>query len=172
MIFHVLLFIGLALLGGYVGYKSKFPLGVVLGAMLAVGLAKYFGLLALERSTVLSFIVQVILGAMLGLSLVKLDKKQVLTLGKSIIVIVVFVLAFILVGGITVSFLAGSDIVLSILAVAPGAVVEVATIAGALHLDAPSVVLVHLVRVIVIMSLFSIIMKFLMKISKGKRDQR
>ncbi|MGM8215049.1 AbrB family transcriptional regulator [Bacillaceae bacterium W0354] len=169
MTFNIILFITVTLIGGYLGYKSKFPLGVVIGSMLAVGLFKYFGILTLERSTAISFSVQVSLGAILGLSLIKLNKKQVISLGKSVLVVIAFVLIFTLCAGIVVSYLTGFDEVLSILTVAPGAVVEVATIAEALNLDSPSVVLVHLVRVIVIMSLFPFLMKLAIKISKKEK---
>ena len=162
----VVFYIILALIGGAIGYISRFPVGVVLGSMFAVGLAKYFDILHLERTVPISFLIQVLLGAMLGLSLIKINKKQLITLGKSLVAVAIIVVIFTGVAGTVLGWVTGTNPVLATLAASPGAIVEVATLAQELNLDAPTVVLVHLVRVIVIMSLFPILLKLAMRLKK------
>ena len=170
MIFSVVFFILLSTIGGYIGYKSNFPLGVVLGSMLAVGLGKIFGILAMERTETISFIVQVSLGIVLGLSLIKIKKDVFIKVIKSLMVVIIIVLAFTLLGGLFIHWLTEYNLTLSILSVAPGAVVEVATLAQELNLDSPSVVLIHLVRVLVIMSLFPFFIKWALRITNENGD--
>nr|WP_289037172.1 AbrB family transcriptional regulator [uncultured Allobacillus sp.] len=166
----VIFYLILALIGGAIGYFSRFPVGVVLGSMFAVGLAKYFNILHLERTVSISFVIQVLLGAMLGLSLIKINKKQLITLGKSLVAVVVTVVIFTGLAGATLGWITGTNPVLATLAASPGAIVEVATLAQELNLDAPTVVLVHLVRVIVIMSLFPVLLKLAMRLRKKEGD--
>lgn len=165
MILSVVLFTLLSIIGGYIGYKTNFPLGVVLGSMLTVGLAKVFGVLVMERTETISFIVQVSLGIVLGLSLIKIKRDVFIKVSKSLIFIIMIVIIFTFVGGLLIHSLTGYDLTLSILSVAPGAVVEVATLAQELNLDSPSVVIIHLLRVLVIMSLFPLFIKWALKIA-------
>lgn len=101
----------------------------------AVGLLKYFDILHLERTVSISFVIQVLLGAMLGLSLIKINKQQLITLGKSLAVVVVIVVIFTGVAGATLGWMTGTNPVLATLAASPGAIVEVATLAQELDLE-------------------------------------
>lgn len=112
----VIFYLILALIGGAIGYITRLPVGVVLGSMFAVGLAKYFDILHLERTVSISFVIQVLLGAMLGLSLIKINKQQLITLGKSLAVVVVIVVIFTGVAGATLGWMTGTNPVLATLA--------------------------------------------------------
>jgi membrane AbrB-like protein len=159
-ILQFFLFIGIASLGGLVGNYLRIPIGTLIGAMFAVGLSKHFSLLSFQSSTILSFFVQMLLGIMFGLSFIKLTKAQ---LKKLLISFSIIILSVVIMGagtGFVVSKLTFIDSGLSILASAPGGIPEMAMTAKALRLDAPVVVVIHLIRVILVMSVFTFLLNY------------
>lgn len=162
-----LLFLLISSIGGYLGYIFKLPVGVILGSMFAVGLSKYFDLLVFEPTNWLSFSNQVMLGLMLGVAFVNIDLKQIkeLKLGLVFIAIGVFMMTF--VTGFTISYLTPLDSETSIISSAPAAIAEMSILANALGLNTPIIVILHLVRVVSVILIFSFILKYsYKKISK------
>jgi uncharacterized membrane protein AbrB (regulator of aidB expression) len=49
----------------------------MIGALFAVGISRHFELLSFHTSTPLTFMVQLLLGTMFGLSFIKLTKEQI-----------------------------------------------------------------------------------------------
>jgi membrane AbrB-like protein len=154
------LFIGIASFGGLVGNYLRIPIGALIGAMFAVGLSKHFGLLSFQSSTILSFFVQMLLGVMFGLSFIKLTKEQLKKLFISFSLIIISVLVMGVGTGFVISKLTFLDSGLSILSSSPGGIPEMAMTAKALRLDAPVVVVIHLIRVIVVMSFFTFLLNY------------
>jgi membrane AbrB-like protein len=153
------LFIGIASLGGLVGNYLRIPIGTLIGAMFAVGLSKHFSILSFQSSTILSFFVQMLLGIMFGLSFIKLTKVQL----KKLLISFSIIISVIIMGagtGFIVSKLTFIDSGLSILSAASGGIPEMAMTAKVLHLDAPVVVVIHLIRVILVMSVFTFLLNY------------
>jgi membrane AbrB-like protein len=159
-ILQFFLFIGIASLGGLVGNYLRIPIGTLIGAMFAVGLSKHFSILSFQSSTILSFFVQMLLGIMFGLSFIKLTKVQLKKLLISFSIIIISVIIMSAGTGFIVSKLTFIDSGLSILSAASGGIPEMAMTAKALHLDAPVVVVIHLIRVILVMSVFTFLLNY------------
>lgn len=153
----------LAITGAFIGYKLRIPMGAVLGAMLFVGTGKAFSLLHLESSDPFSFIVQVSLGLMIGLSFTRLSKQQFSQVRNSLIFVIVSVVTMTILTGYIVSFFPFVTRSVAILSSAPGGMVEMATMAEALDLEAPAVVFLHFIRLLIVMLVFPQIIKYFFK---------
>jgi membrane AbrB-like protein len=161
--FQFVLFLLIAFIGAYVGRLLRLPMGSLIGAMFAVGLSKNFLLLAFEPSKTLSFFIQVLLGLMLGLTFIKLEKEQLKKISFSLIVITVGVMTMTFGTGVLINLFTDLDINTSILSTAPGGIGEMATAAQALSLNAPIVTILQLSRVIIIMAILPIILQYIHK---------
>ncbi|WP_158736923.1 AbrB family transcriptional regulator [Alteribacillus sp. YIM 98480] len=171
-IYEAFLFVIVALLGGYLGRLMRIPIGSVIGAMLCVGLFKIIGVVTFSDTDWLSFVVQVSIGIMLGVSFISLDKGIIKKISAGLMVNLIGIFFMVITIGIIISFGFSMDLKLSILSSAPGAIVEMATMADALQLDSPTVVLVHLFRVIIIMAIFPLLIKWIiLKIKQGEKDK-
>lgn len=170
VILDFLLFFVIASLGGFVGTFLKLPVGTMIGAMFAVGISKHFEILSFQTSTALTFFVQLILGTMFGLSFIKLSKEQMRKLFVSFSIIILSVLVMSIGTGFIVSKLTFLDLGTSLLSSAPGGIPEMAITAKALKLEAPVVVVIHLIRVILVMSFFTLLLNHFYK--KEKTNQR
>ncbi|MGG0718615.1 AbrB family transcriptional regulator [Robertmurraya massiliosenegalensis] len=160
------LFLTIAALGGIIGSYLKLPLGTMIGAMFAVGISKHFEILSFQTSTPLTFIVQLLLGTMFGLSFIKLTKEQIKKLFFSFIFIFCSVILMSVGTGFLVDKLTFLDLGASILSSSPGGIPEMAITAKALKLEAPIIVVIHLIRVIVVMSFFTILLNYFYKRDK------
>lgn len=160
-IIQFLFFLTLCFVGGVLGNKLKLPVGYIIGAMLAVGMAKTFQWLTIETSIVMSFMMQVTLGLMVGLTFLKLSIEQLRKLATSLVVITFSV--FILTIGIGL-LLSNFDTLspnVALLSAAPGGMIEMATIAKTLSLHAPVVIMLHLTRVLAVMTIFPLLLQYL-----------
>lgn len=166
-----LLFLVLSFIGAAIGSKLRLPIGTLIGAMLAVGMIKVFDLFEFSSFPGLPFMIQLLLGLMLGLTFIKIKLETIRQLGKGLAILFVGFIMMIGISAFFVYHLTGFDFKLMLLSSAPGAVVEMATLAQAYDLNSPIVVALHLVRVIVVMSLFSLLLKFILN-AKVKEDER
>ena len=71
------LFLLLAVGGAYIVNMLKFPVGSLIGSMTLVGFAKYLGFLDMDPTGSLSYVFQVLLGLMLGLSIKRISKSEI-----------------------------------------------------------------------------------------------
>lgn len=154
-------FIILASAGGYIGHKLRLPIGNVIGAMFAVGLAKAFHVLTFGPSVAMTFTIQIVLGLMLGLTFIQFKKEIITRLTFGLVVITVGIVVTLLGIGFLLVKMTDLHLYESILAAAPGGLVEMATIADALAVQAPVVVVLHLVRVIAALSVFPVLASIL-----------
>lgn len=155
-----LLFLLLCFVGGYIGLILRLPVGSILGAMLAVGLAKTFQLLSFESSQALTFFMQITLGLMVGLTFRKLSLQQMKSLAASLVVITFSVFIITIGAGLIISLFPNLHTNLSLLSAAPGGMIEMATIAKTLSLEAPVVIMLHLCRVLAVMTIFPLLLQY------------
>lgn len=166
---QLLLFAVVSIAGGYLGQRLKLPIGNLTGAMFAVGFFRYFHLITIGRSVPMGFLVQILIGMILGLSFIKLDKGQLRSLSAGLFIIGFGVLLMGFGIGALVSKITNLDMNLSILSSAPGGIPEMASTAQALQLNAPVIVVIHLVRVLTVMTLFSTLLEYFhQKSSRGE----
>ncbi|MBU8904974.1 AbrB family transcriptional regulator [Desertibacillus haloalkaliphilus] len=159
--FQFLLFIFLSIIGGYIGMWLRLPVGSIIGAMFAVGLAKTFMVLQLEQTVVISFFMQTTLGLMVGLNFLSLSLNELRKLSISLVAITGSVFVMTIGIGYVVATFTGLDTGLTILSAAPGGMIEMATIAKALSMHAPIVIMLHLTRVLSVMTIFPILLEFI-----------
>jgi uncharacterized membrane protein AbrB (regulator of aidB expression) len=110
--------------------------------------------------------VQLLLGTMFGLSFIKLTKEQIKKLFVSFSMIICSVMIMSVGTGFIVDKLTFLDLGTSILSSAPGGIPEMAITAKVLTLEAPVVVVIHLIRVILVMSFFTILLNHFYKKEK------
>ena len=122
---------------------------------------KYFGLLEFKFILkTLSFFTQTLLGLMLGLSLRKMSKSEIKRLYLSLIVVLLGIILMTFCTGLIIYYFVRLNLKEVLLSSTPGGIAQMATLAQALGLNAPLVVAMHIFRVIFILSLFPIILKF------------
>lgn len=139
-------------------------MGTIIGSMIFVGLGKTFSIIQLESSVTLSFLVQVSLGIMIGLSFTKLTKNQLQEIKNSILFIVISVMMMTVVTGLIVSYITSVPLSVSILSSAPGGMVEMATMAEGLGLEAPSVIFLHFLRLLIVMLIYPSVIKYISRL--------
>ncbi len=171
-VLQFILFIALSVIGGTIGQKLRLPVGTIIGAMFAVGLAKTFHLLTLETTVPMAFLLQVMLGLMVGLTFMKLSVAQLRQLATSLVAITFSVFFITLVSGFILAKVSSFDQSVSILSAAPGGMIEMATIAKTLSLHAPVVIMLHLIRVLSVMTIFPILLDYLYRkeVQKGGKQ--
>ncbi|PTL38100.1 AbrB family transcriptional regulator [Alkalicoccus saliphilus] len=173
ILIEVILFLSIALLGGVLGRLARIPIGSVIGAMLLVGIIQVSEIFSFTNMGWLTFVVQVLIGIMLGVSFLSVNKSVIKRISVGLIISLIGIILMIILIGSIISVSSSLDFKLAILSSAPGAVVEMATIATALDLDSPTVVLIHLFRVVIIMAIFPILIKSLNRvISEGARNKK
>ncbi|MBD1381788.1 AbrB family transcriptional regulator [Metabacillus arenae] len=120
--------------------------------------------LTLEPSSFLSFIVQLALGLMLGLTFSKLDTNEIKRLLGCLVIITVgvFVMTF-GVGYVVLSLFTSMERQTVFLATAPGGIAEMSTIAQVLDLNSPIVALLHVMRLLIVLAIFPFILKLFYK---------
>jgi membrane AbrB-like protein len=166
------LFIIISFLGGIIGYMLKIPLGSMIGTMIFVGFFHSIGVISFSGSSEFLFLLQILLGAMLGITFIDFKKEYIQKVGFALIFIVSGVILIVTsISGILV-YLFNFNGAVSILTSTPGAIYEMAMIAETIGVEAPMIVLAHFARILIIMSLFSLLMKFLYKQFVTKGEER
>src|SRR5699024_8469825 len=132
----------------------KIPMGTILGAMLVVGMGQVLDLFELAPNKSISFVVQIALGTMIGLNFERMNRDQFKKVAKSLLFIVISVIVMTITVAKIVSKFTNIDYSLLLLSSAPGGMVEMATMANALQLDAPAVIFLHFIRLLLVMLVF------------------
>ncbi|MGO4888429.1 AbrB family transcriptional regulator [Anaerobacillus sp. MEB173] len=166
------LFLIFSTIGGIVGSKLKLPLGYMIGAMVFVGFFNSIRDLTFGGLSEVLFLLQILLGAMLGATFIDFKKDYIRQVGITVSLIFFGIALIIIIISAILVFIFNFNLTVAILSSAPGAIYEMAMIADALGVEAPVVVLAHFTRILIIMSLFSLLMKFLYRKSTNKGDQK
>lgn len=150
----------IALIAGLLGYSLKLPAGAMTFSMAAVGAlnifySKGFMPLKLRRLT------QMFAGALIGSRVTYPDLIAL----KDIIFPAMILLSGIIIINLFIGFLinrtSSLELITSLLASAPGGLSDMALIAKDLGGDGPKVAILHLIRVISIIAIFPVIIKFI-----------
>lgn len=143
-----LLFIGLAFIGGKIGLKLKLPAGALVGAMLLVGAVKMFTELLehFQPADSLRFLIQMSLGAMIGLMFTNRIKNLRVTELLMILIVGASSLVSSLLFGWSFHYLFDQPLGTSIIAATPGGIAEMVTLADSVQADTRVVAFVHVMR--------------------------
>jgi membrane AbrB-like protein len=151
---------GLAIVAGLIGYLLKIPAGTMTFSMVAVGALnvisdKGFMPLNIRRLT------QMFAGALIGSRVTHADVIEL----KGILIPSLILLAGIIVISLFIGFLihkiSGFELITSLLGCAPGGLSDMTLIAKDLGGDVPKVAILHLIRVVTVISIFPILIKFI-----------
>lgn len=145
--------IAVAVIGGFIGYKLRIPAGPMVGSMLAVAAASLtkFDLAPLPALT--KPVVQVALGALLGLGLRKVSFSQLISLLLPAAVII----SILLLAGFLTAFILnrffGLDMMTAIFSSTPGGMTELSIIAADMNANAPIVAILQVIRLMAVIVL-------------------
>ena len=149
-----------ALVAGFIGYKSKIPAGAMTFSMVAVGALnvifnKGYMPINIRRAT------QVFAGVLIGERMMYSDLIALKSVLLPAFILLTGIIAVNLCIGFLISRVSGLELITSLLASAPGGVSDMAIIAKDLGGDAPKVAILQLARYVCIIAIFPIIIKFI-----------
>ena len=162
MTLNLLIAITVAVIGGLVFKKIKFPAGLMVGAMLATGALNIFtGIVSVPGSVKL--FIQVIAGAFVGMAMDKEKIRQLRTIIKPAIVMVLGLLFVNISLGVLVYFITDMDLITSLFSTVPGGMTDVSIISQDMGADTARTAVFQLARLIGVVTCFPIIIRAINK---------
>ncbi len=170
MFFQVILTLLVAIIGGFIAQKLKFPAPFMLGAMLGVAIFNIITGNAYMPSDLKVF-TQAISGAYIGLSISRSDIKSIAKLIEPILVLIICFLTFTTVMGCLFYYVFDMDIATSFLVVIPGGVTEISLMAHEVGAEPDTVSFMQTFRLFAVYLTFpSIITSMSKKYNMGNID--
>ena len=168
-VWHLILTICVAALGGMIGRRLKLPAGTMLGALLFTVLYN----LLFERAYVPADFrpwMQILSGILLGAGIQRRDIRELRHLVVPSIIMIVDMVILNLIFGLMIYRFSSLDLATSLLATAPGGMSDMALIAADLGGQSLPVTLLHLVRQLSIFILLPLLLPWLRRqqTAKGK----
>lgn len=157
----LLLMIGVGCIGGWLGYLSKIPSGVLLGSMAAVILFKLLGPEVGKLPPSLNIGAQICIGVLIGAGF---QRNMLIQLQKIWVPVLVSALLLMLVGIITSIVMAKMgvlDLATSYLSTSPGGMTALVTIAFDTGAAAPLVILFHFTRILLVVFTAPLVLRLL-----------
>ncbi|MBA4496015.1 AbrB family transcriptional regulator [Paenactinomyces guangxiensis] len=159
----ILLTLGCALAGGYLGYLLKIPAGAMIGSMCGVALANLSGLPLVRIPGWTLFILQVILGANIGLQINRGSVLELKAAWLPALLISIMTLLFGLGVGWIISKVTGWSAITSFFSSAPGGMTDLVLLANNTSADISKVTALHMVRLVTVIISVPIIIKLLFR---------
>ncbi|MBU5482889.1 AbrB family transcriptional regulator [Clostridium sp. MSJ-11] len=157
----------IALLGGYIGIKAKIPAGALVGAMISVAIYNiYTGKGDIPYN--FKLLSQIVVGGMIGLNFTMDSVKQLKSLIFPAIILVVGLTLFSLILGFIIHKITGLDLITSLFSSAPGGITDMTLISEAYGADISKVALLHLMRLVTVITVMPIAIKIFSKIMLKK----
>ncbi|MEW9093782.1 MAG: AbrB family transcriptional regulator [Clostridiaceae bacterium] len=157
----------IALIGGYIGIKAKIPAGALVGAMVSVAIYNiYTGKGEIPYN--FKLLSQIVVGGMIGLNFTMDSVKQLKNLIFPAIILVVGLTLFSLILGFIIHKITGLDLITSLFSSAPGGITDMTLISEAYGADISKVALLHLMRLVTVITVMPIAIKIFSKIMLKK----
>lgn len=156
---NMVLTIAVAMAGGFIGYKLGIPAGTVIFAMISVALLGIFT----GRNYMpvpLRITIQIVAGALIGSGMSYADIISLKGILLPVIMLVIGLMIMNILIGIVLYKICKLDLPTALFAAAPGGVTDMAIIAQELGANAPKVAVLQLVRLISVIAIFPIIIKY------------
>lgn len=152
----------IACIGGIIGIKLKIPAGAMIGAMIAVA-AYHIWSGKGELPINFKIAAQIIVGGMLGLnfSMDTLHGLKDMALPAIVMLLGLMLLSVVL--GIVVAKTTGLDLITALFSSAPGGITEMTLASEAYGADTPKVALLHLMRLISVITVLPLVIKAVLK---------
>ncbi len=159
---NIMLTLVVALAGGLLGLKMKIPAGTLIGAMVAVAIMK-IGTGRGEIFYSYKLVAQIVVGGMLGLNFTMDTVKGLRNLIFPAMVVVVGLTLFSIILGFVLSRLTGMDLTTALFSASSGGLTDMTLISGEYGADTPTVALLHLMRLITVISVLPTVIGALMR---------
>lgn len=152
-----------AAVGSYIGLKLKMPAGALIGAMIAVAI---FNIQTGKGEIPNQFrlAAQIVVGAMIGLNFTMDTVTGLKNLIAPALLLVIGLTAFSLFLGFLISKLTGLDPVTALFSCAPGGLTDMTLISEAYSADTPKVALLHLVRLLTVITVMPLVIGWFAKL--------
>lgn len=150
-----------AVAGGLIGLGLKIPAGALIGAMVAVAVAKVTGVTSGELGTPYLIMAQIVLGAIIGSEFDGETLRVLKTAWASGLIIVTSLSLGSLAIGWVVAKITGLDLPTALFSSMPGGMSQITAAAEGMGADARLVATFHLVRLVVITAVVPFIAKWL-----------
>ncbi len=147
-------------LGGILGHKLKIPAGALFGAMLftaVYNLISNAGYVPPQINTIL----QIVIGTTIGLNFNMANVKGLGSVLVSAVIMVAGLMVFSLLLGWIISKTSGMDLLTALFSSSPGGLSNIVIISDAYGAEAHIVALMHTLRIICVVVLMPIIVKFI-----------
>ncbi len=154
--------------GGVIALRYKVPAGAMVGSMLAVGLFNVIGVQLSNLPPNFRNGAQIVVGAIVGMSI---TRETLLSLKGMIIPAFLLVFGMIAAGlafGWLMAKLTGWDLVTTMFASSPGGMTEMTIAAYSMGADGPKVALLHLIRMVSVVSIIPFLLKWLLKVPSAQ----
>ena len=163
---RILLTVLVGSVGGITGYLLRLPAGALVGSMLAVGIYNGLGFKAYMPVQV-RIGCRIVVGCLLGLNLNQGTFMQLRTVLVPALIIVTSLLIWGMFTGFIVYKVCKLDMYTAFLSSSAGGLTELSLMASSLGGDGPKVAILHLVRMITVVSTMPILLTFLEKLLQG-----
>ncbi|MCT4618431.1 MAG: AbrB family transcriptional regulator [Marinisporobacter sp.] len=145
-------------MGGFVGIKLKIPAGAFVGAMIAVAIFNIYTEVGHIPSS-FKIIAQIVVGGMIGLNFTMETVRGLKDLILPAFILVVGLTVFSIALGFIISKISGIDLITSLFSCSPGGLTDMALISEAYGAQTPKVVLLHLMRLITVITVLPFVIK-------------
>ena len=153
-----------AIIGGLIFHRLKLPAGALFGAMIFVAVINCIIKENITFPAELKIALQIMAGAFIGLNINREFLSVLKTLVIPALVIVVSVILLNLIIGYLLYKIAGLDSATALFASAPGGIMEMILVADSLGADTVKVAILHLVRLLAVLTCIPLILSGLLRI--------
>lgn len=163
----ILITLCIAFVGGTMAMKLKVPAGALVGAMVAVAI---YNVLTSQGNVPKNFkvVAQIVVGGMIGLNFTKESVMGLKELVFPAVIVVIGLTILSLTLGLIIHKLTGLDLVTSLFSSAPGGITDMTLMSEAYGAETHKVALLHLMRLITVITIYPIAINVLLKIMKIK----
>ncbi len=151
--------------GGIIGIKLKIPAGALIGAMIAVAIYNIFT----GQGTIptnFKIFAQILVGGMIGLNFTMDTVYGLKNLIVPALMLVIGLTVFSICLGLIISKLTGLDLITALFSCSPGGLTDMTLIAEEYGAQTPKVALMHLMRLITVITVLPLVIKLFAGIAK------
>ena len=153
--------------GGLIVRRLRVPAGALLGSMAVVIVLNIVTGNSQVYPTDLRRVVQVVSGAVIGLSFTRADLVTLHRLAKPVVTLLTVMFSFNLLSAFIMSRFTELDIITALFASAPGGISDITIISADFGADTQQVAVLQILRFVFIVSVFPFIMRHLLKGKNG-----
>ncbi|KKM09917.1 hypothetical protein SY88_16550 [Clostridiales bacterium PH28_bin88] len=153
----------IAAVGGLVALKLRIPAGAMVGSMVLVAIAQGSGMPLGSLPSWTRVVIQILLGAMIGLSFTPQVVHELKQIALPAVVLVITLLTTGIITGLVISRISKLDVVTSLFSTAPGGMTDMVLISSVLGADAPKVAALHLIRIVGVLLVMPPLLRWLVK---------